>query len=73
MPENTTITWLGHATWHIKTPGGVDVLVDPWLSTNPKCPESADETAADVVLVTHGHGDHIADAVAVSQRGTNLI
>ena len=31
MPENTTITWLGHATWQITTPGGVNVLVDPWL------------------------------------------
>ena len=69
MPENTTITWLGHATWHIKTPGGVDVLVDPWLSTNPKCPESAYEASADVVLVTHGHGDHIADAADVAKRG----
>ena len=69
MPENTTITWLGHATWQITTPGGVDVLVDPWLVTNPKCPASAHEASADVVLITHGHGDHIADAVAVAQRG----
>ncbi|MGI9116461.1 MAG: metal-dependent hydrolase [Gaiellales bacterium] len=69
MPENTTITWLGHATWHITTPGGVDVMVDPWLSTNPKCPESAHASSADVVLVTHGHGDHIADAADVSKRG----
>lgn len=69
MPDNTTITWYGHATWGITTPGGVQVLVDPWLSGNPKCPESAYELSADVVLVTHGHGDHIADAVAVAQRG----
>ncbi len=69
MPENTTITWLGHATWRIVTPGGVTVLVDPWLASNPRCPEDEHEASADVVLVTHGHGDHIADAVAVAQRG----
>ena len=69
MPENTTITWLGHATWRIVTPGGLTVMVDPWLATNPKCPESEHEASADVVLVTHGHGDHISDAVAVAQRG----
>ena len=69
MPENTTITWLGHATWRIVTPGGVTVLVDPWLASNPRCPEDEYEASADVVLVTHGHGDHIADAVAVAQRG----
>lgn len=69
MPENTTITWYGHATWGIETPGGVHVVVDPWLATNPKCPESAHQLSGDVVLVTHGHGDHIADAAAVAERG----
>ena len=69
MPENTEITWLGHATWRIKTPGGLVVMVDPWLAANPKCPEDEHEASADVVLVTHGHGDHISDAVAVAQRG----
>jgi L-ascorbate metabolism protein UlaG (beta-lactamase superfamily) len=69
MPENTDITWLGHATWRIRTPGGVTVIVDPWLATNPACPQDEHEATADVVLVTHGHGDHIADAVAVAQRG----
>jgi len=69
MPENTTITWYGHATWGIQTPGGTHVVVDPWIGGNPSSPPSAEGLAGDVVLVTHGHGDHIADAVAVAERG----
>lgn len=69
MPENTTITWYGHATWGIQTPGGAHVVVDPWIEGNPKSPDSAKGLSADVVLVTHGHGDHIADAASVAQRG----
>ncbi len=67
--RDTTFTWYGHATWHVRTPGGVGVLIDPWLVTNPVCPEHLYEASADVVLVTHGHGDHLADAAAVAQRG----
>lgn len=69
MPENTTITWYGHATWGYTTPGGVAVIVDPWLSGNPSCPERLYEASADVVLVTHGHVDHVSDVVAVATRG----
>ena len=69
MPENTTITWYGHATWGIQTPGGTHVVVDPWIGGNPASPASAEGLAGDVVLVTHGHGDHIADAAAVAERG----
>jgi L-ascorbate metabolism protein UlaG (beta-lactamase superfamily) len=69
MPENTTITWYGHATWGVRTPGGADVLIDPWLATNPACPAELHGASADLVLVTHGHGDHVTDAVSVAQRG----
>ena len=57
MPENTDITWLGHATWRIRTPGGTVVMIDPWLSENPACPAEWHQAAADLVLVTHGHGE----------------
>ena len=69
MPENTEITWLGHATWRIRTPGGVVAIVDPWLGDNPACPAEWHDASADLVLVTHGHGDHVADAAAVAKRG----
>jgi len=63
-----TFTWLGHATFLFCTPGGKRILVDPWVATNPACPESARKIGAlDLMLVTHGHGDHAADAVSIGR------
>ncbi len=67
MPSNTELTWLGHASFRVDTPAGTRIYVDPWLS-GPTCPE-AERTAerADLVLITHGHGDHIGDAIPIQQ------
>ena len=63
------ITWLGHATFHIETPGGKSILVDPWVDHNPMCPVDAKEfDKIDVMLITHGHGDHIGDAVSLAKK-----
>ena len=63
------LTWLGHATFRIETPGGKTVLVDPWVMGNPKCPESEKKVKkVDVMLCTHGHFDHIGDAVAIAKQ-----
>jgi L-ascorbate metabolism protein UlaG (beta-lactamase superfamily) len=66
-----SITWLGHATFIITTPGGKRIVTDPWLEGNPSCPENARRIdSADVILLTHGHSDHSGDVVTVA-RATN--
>jgi L-ascorbate metabolism protein UlaG (beta-lactamase superfamily) len=63
------LTWLGHATFRFQTPGGKTVLVDPWVMGNPVCPEAEKKLdKVDVMLVTHGHFDHIADAVEIGKK-----
>jgi L-ascorbate metabolism protein UlaG (beta-lactamase superfamily) len=65
----TELTWLGHAAFRVDTPGGKRIYVDPFLNGNPKCPESELEPErCDLLLVTHGHGDHVGDTIAVHQR-----
>lgn len=66
-----SITWLGHSTFVVRTPGGARVIFDPWVATNPSCPDSARKVGAlDLMLVTHGHSDHTADVVTIA-RDTN--
>jgi L-ascorbate metabolism protein UlaG (beta-lactamase superfamily) len=63
-----TLTWLGHASFRIDTDDGKRIYVDPFLS-GPTCPESEKEPdRGDAIAVTHGHGDHAADVVALQQR-----
>ena len=66
---DTTLTWLGHAAFRIDTSGGKRVYVDPFLNGNPTCPpgEQSPERV-DIVAVTHGHGDHIGDTIALAQQ-----
>ena len=65
----TALTWLGHASFRLDTPGGKRVYVDPWLNGNPKCPEAELEPERiDLIAVTHGHGDHVGDTVALAQK-----
>ncbi len=61
-------TWLGHSTFLFLSPGRKRLLIDPWLASNPSCPEDARKIAAlDLMLITHGHDDHAADAVPVAR------
>ena len=61
------ITWLGHSSFSLKTPGGKTILLDPWYTGNPSFPETAKPKQADIILVSHGHSDHITDAAAMAK------
>ncbi len=62
------ITWLGHATFKITTPGGKIVLIDPWTRNNPACPANLKRVdKVDLMLVSHGHSDHAGDAVSIAK------
>ncbi len=68
LGRDTTFTWYGHACVEVRTPGGKVVLIDPWFG-NPKSTRSADSVdRCDLLLVTHGHGDHLGDALALASR-----
>jgi L-ascorbate metabolism protein UlaG (beta-lactamase superfamily) len=69
LNKNTAITWLGHGTFLITTPEGKRALIDAWVDTNPACPEvlKADvHTGIDVIFLTHGHFDHVADIASLA-------
>ncbi|MFM8577640.1 MAG: metal-dependent hydrolase [Planctomycetaceae bacterium] len=62
-----TLTWLGHATWIVSCSGG-RLLIDPFLDENPSATLKSSAVQCDAILLTHGHFDHVADAVAIAQR-----
>ncbi len=67
--KGTIVTWLGHATFKFETTEGKVVVVDPWLGGNPATPDSEkDQREIDLMLITHGHFDHIADAVDLGKK-----
>lgn len=66
-----SITWLGHSAFRLETPAGTRILLDPWLG-NPSCPAEWTKARAvlplDLILLSHGHGDHLGDAVQVARE-----
>lgn len=74
--EKIEVTWLGHAAFELVSSEGTRVLIDPFLSKNPKTPEAKKDLSTykpDVILVTHGHGDHLGDAVEIAKSTGALV
>jgi len=72
--QDTRIRWFGHAAFSITTPGGKVLLIDPWLRnpSNPDAKEGKDPllqlSRVDYILLTHGHRDHVGDAVEIATK-----
>ncbi len=67
--KGTRITWLGHATVLVQTAKGTNILIDPFIEHNPKYPKGFTlPEKIHYILLTHGHGDHVSDAVPVAQK-----
>jgi L-ascorbate metabolism protein UlaG (beta-lactamase superfamily) len=62
------ITWLGHGTFQLKLESGEVIVLDPWTDGNPAYPKGHRFDRVDVILISHGHFDHIHDAVPLARR-----
>ncbi len=70
---STKITWYGHATIGVETSDGYKILIDPFFTGNPAASTTADKVEADFIVVSHGHGDHVGDALDIAKRTGALI
>jgi L-ascorbate metabolism protein UlaG (beta-lactamase superfamily) len=75
MASALSFTWLGHSTFLFRSPGGKRILIEPFVASNPSCPDSAKKLGElDLILITHGHSDHAGDAAAIARAtGAHVI
>src|SRR4051794_10938034 len=63
------ITWLGHSTFHVVTPGGKSIILDPWVTGNPSTPANKKSfDKLDYMIISHGHSDHFDDAAELAKK-----
>ena len=69
LNAEVSFTWLGHGTWKIRSAKGKEILIDPWVMNNPVTPDRLKTVdRCDVMLITHGHFDHIHDALEIARN-----
>ena len=69
LNADVIFTWVGHGTWKVRSAKGKEILIDPWVMNNPVAPEQLKNVdKCDLMLITHGHFDHIHDALEIAMR-----
>ena len=69
LNADVSFTWVGHGTWKVRSAKGKEILIDPWVMNNPAAPETLKTVdKCDLMLITHGHFDHIHDALEIARR-----
>ena len=74
LNADVSFTWVGHGTWKVRSAKGKEVLIDPWVMNNPAAPEMLKTVdKCDLMLITHGHFDHIHDALEIARKTKSTI
>jgi L-ascorbate metabolism protein UlaG (beta-lactamase superfamily) len=69
LDNGVKLTWIGHASFILETPGGKRALIDPWMTGNPAAPESLQDPGdVDLILLSHGHSDHTGDVIRLAKE-----
>jgi L-ascorbate metabolism protein UlaG (beta-lactamase superfamily) len=69
LDNGVKLTWIGHASFILETPGGKRALIDPWMTGNPVAPESLQDPGdVDLILLSHGHSDHTGDVIRLAKE-----
>lgn len=69
LGNGVKLTWIGHASFILDTPGGKRALIDPWMTGNPVAPDSLQDPGdVDLILLSHGHSDHTGDVIRLARE-----
>jgi L-ascorbate metabolism protein UlaG (beta-lactamase superfamily) len=69
LNSEVSFTWVGHGTWKARSAKGMEIIIDPWVMNNPAAPENLKTVdRCDLMLITHGHFDHIHDALEIARK-----